>query len=333
MFKTLLVPLDHSPMAEQALVPAASIARSCNARVDIVLVHQQPVLANLRRSNRNDEQLQQAHRYTQDIANRLAKHGVTNCTHAVVTGKVEDAICARADAIAADLIVMTSHGETGFTRARLGSVAYSLVRKSALPVMVLRVADGIKPAIRPEPLFRRILVPLDGSPHSLYALGGAAQLARSTKGTIVLLRVVEPVPLFSQPIGLTTGALGSGVQPFLPTNIQDILATERQCSKVRNELTDVANRLAAKELVSVQVEVVVATHVASAIIDYASAAGIDLIAMSTHGRGASLFLLGSVADSILRASNIPLLLMKPVKTGVQSVARVPFSETQHALVG
>ena len=78
---------------------------------------------------------------------------------------------------------------------------------------------------------------------------------------------------------------------------------------------------------------VVATHVASAIIDYASATGIDLIAMSTHGRGASRWLLGSVADSILRASNIPLLLMKPVQTGVKSVARVPFSEAQHALVG
>jgi len=57
--------------------------------------------------------------------------------------------------------------------------------------------------------------------------------------------------------------------------------------------------------------VVVAPHIARAILDFVSAHEIDVIAMSTHGRGASRLLIGSVADKVLRGSEVPLLLRRP----------------------
>ena len=88
MIQSLLVPLDHSAFAEEALVPAAALARTLGARLDIVLVHQQPKLANLRRSSWNNEQRLEAGRYLDHIATRLVTHGVEHCTYAVLEGDI-----------------------------------------------------------------------------------------------------------------------------------------------------------------------------------------------------------------------------------------------------
>jgi nucleotide-binding universal stress UspA family protein len=57
---------------------------------------------------------------------------------------------------------------------------------------------------------------------------------------------------------------------------------------------------------------VVESSVAHAIIAFASAHEVDVIAMSTHGRGASRLIIGSVADKVLRGSGLPILLHRPI---------------------
>lgn len=338
MLKTLLVPLDHSTLAEQALAPAAAIARTLGARLDVVLVHQQPSLSNLRTADWNNEQLQEERRYVENIAARVTRHGVEQCTHTVLTGEVADAIAERAHVIDADMIVMTSHGNTGFSRARLGSVAYDLVRESKLPVLVLRdttvrdttARDSTEDAAASKLAlpFGRILIALDGSPASLAVLPAAMELARCAKATIVLLRVVEPVPLFDAAMGLSAAAFATGVTPYIPATIQDIEATEQVCSRARAELAEIAGLLADEELSAIESRVVVAAHPAAAIVDFATAMRVDVIAMSTHGRGLSRWLLGSVTDAVLRTSKFPLLLSRPVNSGVRLPAGEPFRATE-----
>jgi len=313
MFQTILVPLDQSAFAEQAIAPAAVLARKLGAGMDVVLVHEQPApaLAQPRRAHCNDDQLQEDERYLEHIADRLGTHGISACSHEVLRGEVVDAICAHAEAAGIGLIVMTSHGQTGFSRAHLGSVAYGLVRKSSLPVLVLRDAAIAKTPQRSGALFRKILVPLDGSEHSQAVLASATELARRTDAEVLLLRVIEPVPLFAASLDLPTSPLELDRHPFLSGNIQDTEATAQLCTDAQAELTEIAARLADAQGRQVEVVVLVGRPVAAAIIDYANAVGADLIAMSTHGRGASRWLLGSVADSVLRASNFPLLLSRP----------------------
>jgi len=67
--------------------------------------------------------------------------------------------------------------------------------------------------------------------------------------------------------------------------------------------------------------VIVASNVAHGIIDFALGHDIDAIAMSTHGRGASRLVLGSIADKVLRASGLPLLLHRPVEVAVPAEAK------------
>jgi nucleotide-binding universal stress UspA family protein len=64
--------------------------------------------------------------------------------------------------------------------------------------------------------------------------------------------------------------------------------------------------------------VVVADHVAIAILDFARGHSVDAIAMTTHGRGMSRLFVGSVADKLLRASGVPVLLYHPTSEAARS---------------
>jgi nucleotide-binding universal stress UspA family protein len=87
---------------------------------------------------------------------------------------------------------------------------------------------------------------------------------------------------------------------------------------VAAELDDVARRLHEAEHVPVHSEVVVNERVGPAIIEYIREHGIDLVAMCTHGRGASRLLFGSVADKLLHDSGLPVLLQRPIHVDAET---------------
>lgn len=83
-------------------------------------------------------------------------------------------------------------------------------------------------------------------------------------------------------------------------------------------MAEVARRLTDTGL-TVETHVVVATDsVAKSILDFAKRSGPSLIAMSTHGRGASRLFLGSVSDKVFRAGTAPMLLFRPPRTSAKS---------------
>ncbi len=136
--------------------------------------------------------------------------------------------------------------------------------------------------------YRRILVPLDGSECAENILPHVEELAADFNASICLLRVA-----FAHPF--------PGVDP-----------TEAEVAVVReaeNYLAQIEERLKAKGLR-------VDSHVrygkdAEEIIDHASGGHIDLIAMSTHGRGGvGRWMLGSVAEKVLRHSPKPIFLVR-----------------------
>lgn len=308
MFRNVLVPLDHSATAEGALHPAADIARALGAHIDIALVHEQPVLAGLRRSAWNAEQAANEERYLAHIVNVLTTTELVPASYALLEGDVIDALCDRAASVSAGLIVMTSHGRTGFNRARLGSVADGIIRKSTVPVLMIRHPDALTHPPTGAHVLDRILVPLDGSTLSHAALDPALALASCHATQVVLLHVVEPVPMFSVP---AVEDIASGVAPMVPTSIQDTAATETLCAAARAELETLVEALAKTRGVRIEAHVVVATHVAAAIADYATVGNFGVIAMATRGRGASRWLIGSVADEVLQSTRSPMLFVRP----------------------
>jgi nucleotide-binding universal stress UspA family protein len=305
MFHKVLVPLDRSSFAEQALGQAAAIARASNGDLDLVVVHEPLPFDGFGDAPWNAEQWKAEEAYLQSIANELSTGTSVPVTCAVVRGQRVDAICKRAWDIQADLIVMTSHGRTGINRAWLGSAADGVIRHAAMPVLMLRPAEGNVAPLTERHLFKHVLVPLDGSALAKEALPPAIALATCNDATITLLRVVPPVPAITIDAGL----------PFVypsPVATPDDVATGGLVAAAQRELAALAKDLAEQGVPKVDTEVVVAGQTARAIIEFAGGHGVDVITMSTHGRGASRLLLGSVADKVIRACGLPVLVHRPI---------------------
>ena len=302
MFRQILVPLDRSALAEQALGRAASIARAAQATLDVVLVHEPLPFAAYSDIPWHAEQWSDEQRYLDTIVQELVSGAAVSVSHNVLRGSAVEMICQRAREIAADLIVMTSHGRTGLNRLWLGSVADAVIRRSGIPVLALRPIENKTRRDATKP-FSKILVPLDGSSLSADALASATSLAQCSSAGLVLLRVVQPVPF----VGVDAGLPYAHAAP-----VPDPVATEGLAKEARREMAEAARRLHIETGLEVESFVVVEPRVAQGIIDFARSHDVDAIAMSTHGRGASRLLLGSVADKVLRASGLPMLLHRPV---------------------
>ncbi|HEV8445406.1 MAG TPA: universal stress protein [Gemmatimonadaceae bacterium] len=303
MFRKLLVPLDRSSLAEEAIGHAASIARQSRATIDLVLVHEPLAFGGFAdlpwEADSTGEQ-----KYLESIAGELESGASVRVTCAVVRGAPGDMIGQRARDTGADLIVMTSHGRTGFSRTWLGSVADAVMRKSAIPVLILRPEYATTTRRTAVQSVQRILVPLDGSPLAIGVLPAAMNLARATHASIVLLRVVPVVPVMT------------AYEPTVPVTsmpiVPDAAATQQLADEATTELESVSRRLHEETGVAVESQVVIAEQIAQSIVDQIGAKDVDVVAMSTHGRGASRWLFGSVADKVLRSSRVPVLLYRPV---------------------
>src|SRR5262249_22151275 len=214
MIRSLLVPLDGSPFAEQALPLALSLARRAKATVHLARVHipadlilpEGVVLPDADPTVRAGEQ-----KYLEGVSRRLAAETGLAVTATLLDGPVPESLGERAEAAGAALVVLTTHGRGTLGRFWLGSVADALVRHLSMPALLVRPGEGAAAGADPTP--KHVLVPLDGSPLAEQILGPAAELARLTGAAVTLLRVVPPVAptgaagLESVPIEAAVGQL------------------------------------------------------------------------------------------------------------------------------
>jgi len=307
MFTKVLVPLDRSPLAEQAIGRAAAIARATNATIDLLLVHEVFGTRFSGTPEGDADTLAGEQRYIERIAAELCEGASVTVTGGVHEGPAAATICERARETGADLIVMTSHGRVGLGRMVLGSVADEVVRKSTTPILLLRPIENANDRRAAHHLFKHILVPLDGSEDAEAIIPAAIGLARAARAEIILLRVVAPIPA----IVAFDAIIPPAYAPFMP----DEVPTARLVSIVAAELDEIAQRLYEAGHVAVESDVVVSERVGAAIADYARTHGADLVAMSTHGRGASRLVFGSVADKVLHDTGLPILLQRPIPVG------------------
>ncbi len=149
-------------------------------------------------------------------------------------------------------------------------------------------------------MYNRILVPLDGSPVAEAVLPQAEMLAKCANAEIVLLSVITH----------------PSVDYYIPDPAMALSVHMEQQNATRKYLQRVADDLTGQGL-RVRTEMCDGP-VAEAVLDYADSTQSDLIAMSTHGRsGIGRFLLGSVAEKVIRSAKVPVLLVRPAnRSGV-----------------
>ena len=302
MLKSILVPLDGSKFSETSLPLATKLASATGAKLHLAQVHvpyePDQLLANtpfqfegVDMAAYDAHRLEQDQAYIADLGRRLGQDGPCVEGRLLEGHKVADRLAEYATEVHADIILMASHGHSGISRVWLGSVADELVRHSRTPLLVIRPSEHGDVV---APTLRHILVPLDGSDLAEGALGPASDLARATGARITLAHVVSIVTV-----------LGPRILPVVQKEFEPELerATaylEGVASGLRDEGLDVAT------------QAVHGKTPALALPALAEELGADVIAMATHGYGGlKRTLLGSVADKLLRASSLPVLITRP----------------------
>jgi nucleotide-binding universal stress UspA family protein len=296
MASQILVTLDGSDLAECALPWATTLARQLPA--DLVLLRVVSVSADIEDAVPETESLiarqeSEAREYLGRIANQMHAAGLSADT-VLRRGPAADVIIEYAVEAQVEQIIMATHGYSGFSRWIHGSVADRVLQSAIVPVLL--VCANEKPLGESDALVacQRILVPLDGSAVAEQVLPLTTRVARAFEADVILFQV---------PIAYASGSFtGDWYMPF-----EGVFETAERDAQAY--LRSVASRLQAQGLqVSTAIQM---GGVATAIIEYAEANQIDLIAMCTHGRtGLARWAMGSVADRVLRVGRMPLLLVR-----------------------
>lgn len=326
MFKRIVVTLDGSERAEQALPLAARLARANAGSLLLLRVassSNQVVLeageaASLRLDTTAGE-LEKARRYLETVAASQALSGIAIAT-VVTIGHPAKEILSTAAARQADLIVMCSHGYTGAKRWMLGSVAQQVARQSGVPVLIFREGTAPAASLAKEGHAVRIMVALDGSELAETVLAPAAYLSASLSapqpGVLFLVRILR----------LPTAFEYGQDDSFASARTEKTLA-------VKAYLRTVEDRFQEGELAGLHLKVTSFVDydrdVAQRLLVLAEndliedeVIGCDMLALATHGRsGVARLAMGSVAERLLAATNLPLLIVRPQQEQFLAQAR------------
>lgn len=331
MFKRIIVPLDGSTRAERAIPIAARIARASEGSIILLRIVTEPFEVGSQvvplsgfPSTSLEKDINIAKNYLAAIARRFELDGI-GLKMKVIAGSVAQKILDTEEEEQADLVVMCSHGNTGFRRLVLGSVAQKVTRHSTAPVLVLRQDGSVPVSSYPDNLrpIRAVMavVALDGSDLAEEALMPAASLvmalAAPARGSLQLMRVVQ-LPI---KVGVSNRHSRNTYSESVDSHAKD--EAIREAKTYLGNLVDRLHQGPLKDAdLTITWTVAIGKDVAEALMKAAETGedvegssvfgGCDLLAIATHGRGGlERWISGSVTAQILGATRLPMLIVRP----------------------
>jgi nucleotide-binding universal stress UspA family protein len=305
MIRTILVPVDGSSFSEQAIPVALGVAHRTGAAIELVMAFDTyadagvgalgiaaPPTYLISDDARLEEVRGERESYLAALSQRLRAESGRHVRSEILEGRTVEVLAERARR-RADLVVMSTHARGGLRRLWLGSVADCLIREVSVPVLLVKPTQSAD-STGPDGLhhFRHVLVPLDGSRFAEAVLEPMLDLLGNNLGPVIcsLLQVQSPLHAAS----------------FPPT-------TELHATGAAGDyLDDVTERLTRRGL-HVEHRTVVNEQTSQAILEVAGKVTADLIALATHGHGGlRRYLIGSVADEVLRGAETTVLVHRPV---------------------
>lgn len=274
MFKKILVPLDGSKRAEEALSTAVALVEASRGEILLLRVPDATQTTtslphvddyNWMRDSL-DSTSEEVQAYLSFVQNKISHPHVCVRTK-VVERDPASAITDTAVSENSDLICMSTHGRAGFSRWMLGSVTERVLSNAPCPVIVTRSTNPIQ----------HILITLDGSALAEEAIIPGLEVAKALRSKVTLLRVQDKLT-------------------FSAAEASDYL---KKCAAMP-AMGDVLLETA-----------VTSGPVAPQILEFASANQVDLIVMTTHGRtGLRRWLYGSITQKVLHGTPGALLIIR-----------------------
>jgi nucleotide-binding universal stress UspA family protein len=207
-------------------------------------------------------------------------------------GDAAKEIRTEAERLPYDLLILGTHGRSGFERLFLGSVTEKVLRSTRVPVLT------IPPPVREpgSPLYKTILCPLDFSPSSIRALENALSLAQRADARLILMHVIEDVlsDAATQAMALANLSVSEYYQ-----HLEKDAAT-----RLKGVLPDDARVWSRPE------ERVVKGRAYDEILKVVADEGVDLVVMGVQGKGVvNRLMFGSTTHRVIREAGCPVLTL------------------------
>ena len=296
MFEKVLVPLDGSSLAECVLPHVVAFANTFNAETTLLRVMER---GRIRRNgpivNPVDLHIAdaQAISYLTNVADQLEVLGVL--TKKVTLGGVAaERVIEYSDKKDIDLIVLSSHGRSGLSGWNVSSVVQKIILRAYRSVLIIRAYQPIKHKAG-ELVYRRLLVPLDGSQRAECVLPTAVTLAQAHDARLLLVHVLR--------------------RPEMPFRIhfteEDIRLTNKLIERNREEAEKYMDDLRGRLPVDLDIHIFVQDDVAVALHELSESKKVDFVILSAHGySGIPRWTYGSVTSSFIGYGSTPLLIIQ-----------------------
>jgi nucleotide-binding universal stress UspA family protein len=296
-FKRILCPIDLSDLSTRPLAYAAAMASSHDARLTVLHVVPSFEPMEVRAGGLFDpvqlvypmprEEVIERLRTALDTAG-VSAEGVALAAEA---GDAAPTIVDQSVATKADLVVLGTHGRTGFNRLLLGSVTEKVLRQAPCPVLT------VPPHAPPTgAAIRHVLCAMDFSPGALQALGFALGVAQRAGASVTLLNAIEWLP---------------EEEPADPTTFNVVEYREHLKQAARDRLAALVEKTRGQTTPTL---LVVTGRAHREILHLAEARDVDLIVMGATGRGPVLTPFGTTTQQVVRSAGCPVLTVRAPAT-------------------
>jgi nucleotide-binding universal stress UspA family protein len=298
--KQILCPIDFSEFSRHAFDRAVAVARIHDATVTVLHVFPLPTPVPTIPFGPEGPGPFVLHELDRDaVLAQMRKFlgldgGARPALEVVEANNTHQEILTQAERLSADLIVMGTHGRSGFQRLLLGSVTEKVLRTSPVPVLTVPVlAPGTG-----KGAFERIVCATDFSDCSIAALRYAASLAMEGTVRLTVVHVVEIIPV--------------GYEPMMVTPYDDASHRDELVKAARERLRRLLPETV-REACMVD-ELVTTGKAYVEILGTAAERQADLIVLGIHGRNAlDRFLFGSTTEHIVRRATCPVLTVRAME--------------------
>lgn len=300
MFKRILIPLDSSKLAECVLPHLVAIAQICEPEVQLLRVLEPfGVTARMRMIDPVDWEIRkaEAESYLSGIAERLKNAGLRVSAH-LYDGSPAEQIIEVAHSWNADLILMSSHGQSGISPWNVSSVVQQVILRVHRSLMIIRAYRPVTADLTGL-RYRKIFLPLDGSQRAEMPLTLAESLARAHSSEILAAHVVR--------------------QPELPRRTsasqEDLLLANQLTQRNRAEALKYLEDLKSRIELTIQTKLEVSSSISRSLHQIADENNVDLTILSAHGySGDTRWPFGSVGLGFIVYGSTPLLILQDLPT-------------------
>lgn len=274
MKRVIIVGMDFSEGAELALNYAITLANKLNANILLVWVQKEKTSSSVYTGEGHDPQAEVKKRFEDLIQKKKAKLTGGKFMYKILSGKVHKEIASQAQYHDAFLVVVGTHGTSGFEEFWIGSSAYRIVTSAPCPVITIRYEEAEERPIK------KIVLPIDSTRQTRQKSPFVATLAKLFDAEVVILGVFS--------------SMGSAVKMLVNGYVAQT-AKYMDDNKVRYSVDR-------RE----------ADNITNTTIEYAREVGADMITIMTEQETTTAnLLLGPYAQQMVNNSPIPVLSVRP----------------------